>query len=144
MRNFDTELDRQGVSRMVATAPTVSTTVEVVVEEEVSVIRRPSTSRAYLGKSQWAWDDLRDYVVAEIEARFGAFPRDSRKEAGIFKSFLSRWPDQAAEIARYAFEVCDGRWGGAPISVNRFCKGSDPYFAEKIVARLVETPVKDW
>lgn len=136
MRNFDTELDRQGVTRMVTT--------EVVVEETVKVIPKASTSRAYLGKTDWAWDDLRDYVVAEIEARFGAFPRDSRKESGIFKSFLARWPEQAQAIAKYAFEVSDGRWAGAPISVNRFCKGSDPYFAQVISERLVETPVEKW
>lgn len=143
MRNFDTELDLHGVTKMVTTS-TTSVVTEVVVEESVTVTRHPSTSRAYLGKTEWAWDDLRDYVVAEIETRFGAFPRDSRKESGIFKSFLARWGSQAQAIARFAFEVEDGRWGGAPISVNRFCKGSDPYFAEKIVARLVESPVKDW
>ena len=138
LKNFDTELDTQGTSRI------IRTTTEVVVEESVQVIHRPSTSRAYLGKSEWDWADLRDYVVAQIEERFGPFPRDSRKESGIFKSFLARWPEQAQAIARFAFEVEDGRWAGAPISVNRFCKGSDPYFAEKIVARLPESPVKGW
>lgn len=137
LRNFDTELDQQGVSRLVKTTT-------VMVEETVRVIHKPSTSRAYLGKAEWAWDDLRDYVVAQIEDRFGAFPRDSRKEAGIFKSFLARWGGQARPIAEYAFEVTDGRWGGAPISVNRFCKGSDEYFARVISARLVDSPVKDW
>jgi hypothetical protein len=138
MRNFDTELDRQGVTRLVSSA------IEVVVEESVQVIHRPSQARAFVGKDTWAWDDLRDYVVASIEERFGPFPRDSRKESGIFKSFLARWGEQARPIAEYAFVVTDGRWGGAPISVNRFCKGSDPYFAEVIAARLVESPVKDW
>lgn len=138
LRNFDTELDQQGVTRL------VTTTTEVVVEESVRVVHKPSQLRAYLGKTDWSWDDLRDYVVAQIEDRFGAFPRDARKESGIFKSFLARWGDKAQPIAQYAFEVTDGRWGGAPISVNRFCKGSDPYFAEKIAARLVESPVKDW
>lgn len=139
MKNFDTALDLAGVTRMVTTTGT-----QVVVEETVKVIHQPSTSRAYLGKTEWAWDDLRDYVVAQIEERFGAFPRDSRKESGIFKSFLARWGDQAQTIARYAFEVEDGRWAGAPISVNRFCKGSDPYFAAKIVERVVENPVENW
>lgn len=137
MKNFDCELDVQGVTRLIST-----TTVSV--EENVKVIHQPSTSRSYLGKTDWAWDDLRDYVVAEVEQRFGTFPRDSRKEAAIFKSFLSRWPEKAQAIAKYAFEVEDGRWAGAPISINRFCKGSDPYFSEKIVERVVETPVAKW
>lgn len=138
LRNFDTELDTQRTSRI------VRTTTEVVIEESVKVVHRPSTSRAYLGKSEWGWDDLRDYVVAQIEERFGPFPRDSRKESGIFKAFLARWPEQAQAIARFAFEVEDGRWGGAPISVNRFCKNSDKYFSAVIAERLVKEPVKDW
>ena len=138
LRNFDTDLDLVGTSRL------VKTTTEVVIEERLTVTHKPSASRAYLGKSDWSWDDLRDYVVAQIEERFGPFPRDSRKESGIFKSFLARWEGQAQGIARYAFEVADGRWGGAPISVNRFCKNSDPYFAQVIAERLVETPVKGW
>lgn len=138
MKNFDTELDQQGVTRM------VKTTSQVVIEETVRVIHRPSESKAYVGKTDWTWSDLRDYVVGQIEERFGAFPRDSRKESGVFKSFLARWGDQAQPIARHAFEVADGRWGGAPISVNRFCKNSDPYFAAVIAERLVTSPVKDW
>lgn len=138
LRNFDTELDQQGVSRL------VKTTTEVMVEESVTVTPRRSESRAFVGKTEWAWDDLRDYVVTNIEERFGPFPRDARKESGIFKSFLARHGDQAQAIARYAFEVADGRWAGAPISVNRFCKNSDPYFAEVIADKVVDSPVKDW
>lgn len=138
LRNFDTELDQQGVSRL------VKTTTEVMVEESVTVTPKRSESRAFVGKTDWAWDDLRDYVVTNIEERFGPFPRDSRKESGIFKSFLARWGDQAQDIARYAFEAADGRWAGAPISVNRFCRNSDPYFAQVIVERLVDQPVQGW
>lgn len=128
LRNFDTELDTMGVARIVTTAP-------VVVTEHVTV--RPSERRAYVAKDEWGWDDLRDYVVAEIEARFGPFPRTSAKEYGIFTAFLNRWgAERAQAIARHAFEVCDGRWAGAPISINRFCKGSDPFFAEPISQRL--------
>lgn len=137
MLNIDTELDQQGTTRMV-----VETTVAI--EEKVEVVHRRSESRAFVAKTEWAWDDLRDYVVHNIEERFGPFPRDARKEAGIFKSFLSRWGDQAQGIARYAFETVDGRWAGAPISVNRFCKNSDPYFAAVIAERLVTEPVEGW
>ena len=144
MKNFDTELDRQGVARLVTSAPTTTRTMTVI-EETVTVTRQPSmTSKAYVGKTDWGWDDLRDYVVGQIEERFGAFPRDSRKEAGIFKSFLSRYPDKAQQIARFAFEVSDGRWKGSPISVNRFCRGSDPYFADVIAERLADKPIEGW
>ena len=141
MRNFDTELDEQGVTRLVTT-----TTSEVVIEETVKVTSQPSmVSKAYLAKDEWDWNDLRDYVVGQIEERFGAFPRDSRKESGIFKSFLGRYgADRAQAIARFAFEIGDGRWKGAPISVNRFCKGSDPYFGDVILARLADAPIEGW
>jgi hypothetical protein len=80
------------------------------------------------------WRSLRDFVVAAIERRWGARPdSDPVKEAAIFKRFLSTWGDLAMPIARLAFERYDGMWAGAPISVNRFCRGSDPFFGEVIV-----------
>lgn len=138
LRNFD-DVDTMPRQARVAT-PTV------VVTETVTLTQRPSEARAFVAKDEasWGWDDLRDYVVAQIEQRFGVFPRDAKKEAGIFKAFLSRYGDKAPAIARYAFETCDGFWCGAPISVNRFCKGSDPYFGDKIVERLVASPVQGW
>ena len=105
---------------------------------------QPEPAPSWPGGDHWAWSDLRDYVVSQIETRFGAFPRDAKKEAGIFKSFLARHGDDAVAIARFAFEVEDGYWAGAPISVNRFCKASDPYFAEKIKPRMVAQPVTGW
>jgi hypothetical protein len=139
--NFDTDLDAQGVASMV-----VRTTAPVVTET-VTVHQQPSQRTQYVAKPEetWAWDDLRDYVVREIEQRFGVFPRDSKKEYGIFHAFCGRWADQAPAIARFAFEVEDGRWAGAPISINRFCKNSDPFFAEVIAKRLAEAaPITDW
>ena len=124
------------------TAPALS----VEIREAVTVTPRPSQSRAFVAKTDdaWDWSDLRDYSIAQIEERFGPFPRDAKKEAGIFKSFLARHGEQASAIARFAFEVEGGYWAGAPISVNRFCKASDPYFADKIKPRLVDAPVKAW
>lgn len=109
-------------------------TEKVGVTEKVRA--RPSHQRTHLVTEQWGWQELRDYVATEIEKRHGVFPRNPVKESGIFKSFLSRWGDQAPLIARAAFEQHDGWWKGAPISVNRFCKGSDPYFAEVIAKNL--------
>lgn len=133
LRNFDTDLDVQGVTRLV----TVKETVPVVKDE---VVVRPvlSQSVTFAGKppADWSWEELRDYVVREIEARFGAFPRDSKKEFGIFSAFKGRWGAQAGPIAKFAFDVADGRWKGAPISVTRFAKGSDPYFSVPISERL--------
>jgi hypothetical protein len=144
LRHFDTPLDTANVARLTVTSVPVAP--EVRITESVTVTAQPSSARAYLakGEANWSWQDLRDYVVAQIEQRFGVFPRDPRKESGIFKSFLSRYPEHAAAIARYAFEVSDGFWGGAPISVNRFCKGSDRYFADVIAERLVTTEIKGW
>jgi hypothetical protein len=90
-------------------------------------------------ETEWTWAELRDYVVAQITERFGAFPRDSRKEYGIFSRFLNTYGADAVAIAKYAFgPACDGWWGRAPISVNRFAKGSDPYFAKPILERLAD------
>jgi len=151
LRNFDTDLDRAGVARMHTRRPVVSAPVvsapaaRVVLTETVTVIPVRSVAKAFVAKADaaWEWRDLRDFVVTSIEARFGVFPRDERKEASIFKAFLSRQP-KAVAIARYSFEVLDGHWGGAPISVNRFCLASDVYYADVIAARLVDSPVAGW
>lgn len=94
----------------------------------------PSERRAFLAVApeQWSWTDLRDFVVAEIQSRQGPQPRNPKTESAIFKRFKETWGDHAGPIACHAFSVYDGWWAGAPISVNRFCKGSDPFFAAKI------------
>lgn len=140
LRHFDTPLDQTDARTVV-----LRSTPQVRVTEKVTVTAQPSAARAFLAKGaeQWTWQDLRDYVVTQIEQRFGVFPRDPRRESGIFKSFLARYP-QAPDIARYAFEVSDGFWMGAPVSVNRFCKGSDRYFGDVIIERLVTTEIEGW
>lgn len=119
---------------------TIRITTQVApVVERVSI--RQELPSAYLAKDQgdWCWEDLRDYVAREYTARFGVFPRDSRKEHGIFTSFVARWGiDQAVAVARYAFETMDGRWKGSPVSVTRFCKNSDPYFSVPILKYLAQ------
>jgi len=109
--------------------PQVTQTVAVAVSERRDYVATDSTS--------WSWSQLRDYVIAQIETRRGgSIPRDAVKEAAIFRRFLTQWGEQAGPIAEHAFTVCDGWWKNAPISVNRFTKGSDPYFAQPIVDRL--------
>lgn len=109
-------------------APTVKETVRVT----------PATGAAYLLKddSQWTWEDLRDYVMGQIEQFHGPQVRNPMKEKAVFESFMKRWEDKAVAIARFSFEVERGMWQRAPISVNRFCKGSDIYFAAKIAEKL--------
>jgi hypothetical protein len=128
---FDTVVTESAVTEVVTEVPAVV--------EKVTVSRVRDTSAGYLTKkdSDWEWDDLRDFVVHEIEARHGAQVRDFRKESGIFKGFLSRYGDQAVPIARLAFSpVFDGMWRSAPIAVTRFTKGSDPYFGDVLLQRL--------
>lgn len=98
----------------------------------------PSESRTHLLKepTEWGWMEVRDYVVTSYESRFGAFPRDQRKEYGIFKRFAATYGEAAGPIAVYAFETCDGWWMGATVTVNRFCIGSDRYFGDVILNRL--------
>ena len=141
LMNFDADLS----TPTIATEPPRPTyhPNAVTLSESVSVSALPSASRAFLAKdtTDWSWADLRDYVVHEIEARFGCFPRDAKKEYGIFNRFAKEHGQAAGAIARYAFEQCDGFWANAPISVQRFCKGSDVYFALPILDRLDATRV---
>lgn len=104
---------------------------------ELSVVAPPSRGRLHLVTSgAWGWEELRDYVIERIEHRWGPQHRDPIREAAIFRSFVRRWGTQAEAISRYVFEVADGIWMGAAVSINRWTKGSDPYFAAKIVKKL--------
>lgn len=111
----------------------------VAVTQEVTVSKAPIADSAYLLKQRehWTWSDLRDYVVTEATRRFGPQIRNPQKEAGIFKGFISRHGiADAVSVAQAAFEIYEGTWRSAPITVSRFTKGNDPYFAEVILARL--------
>lgn len=130
------------------TASTAAQALHVVqqveqVSERVSVTTL-AAGRAYLAKPDelWGWTDLRDFVVHEIERRFGPLrERNATKEAAIFKRFLKDWPDGVGvKIARHAFspEACDGWWNSATIGIERFCAASDPYFAIPIGMRLAD------
>ena len=125
MIDIQTELDILGVS-------------SVVVQKEQPRQRLiESQTHILAGNKEWGWQELRDYVVSQIEQRWGLFPRDAIKEASIFRRFIKDWGGQQAEaIARQVFEVYGGSWEGQPVHVNRFCKGSDPFFAVPIVERL--------
>lgn len=126
-------------------APSLSATTRTsapVIRDVVTVTALPSESRAFLAKpaEQWSWSDLRDYVVTQIEQTHGMFPRNQQKEYGVFSRFHKEYGVQAVAIARYAFEVGGGMWANAPISINRFTKNSDPYFAAPILERLAAAP----
>lgn len=97
---------------------------------------KPSESRRDMISGEWGWEELRDYVVRKIEERWGTSPRDPLKEAGIFKGFVGRWGDQAKPIAIAACEVHGCLWRSAPLTITRFTKGNDPYFASVIAANL--------
>jgi hypothetical protein len=101
--------------------------------------RQASSAAAFLAKPRddWDWGDLRDYVIREIEKRHGPQVREPMKEKAIFGSFIKRHgAAQSVAIAEFAFDLSNGMWQSAPISVNRFCKASDPFFADPIKQRL--------
>lgn len=120
---------------VVMPAPCPPPAVEASTPPILSQVAAPSQARsvAHLLQEQWDWRALRDYVVSQTELRFGPQPRDPGKEFGVFNRFVNTWGARSEEIARYAYEVCDGIWMGAPITITRFTKGNDPYFAEVIV-----------
>lgn len=116
--------------------PVVSKTESTPTVRET--VRVTSVGASYLMRpdAEWSWEDLRDYVMTQIIAFHGPQLRNQVKEAAIFKGFMARYEDKAVGIARFAFEQQRGMWQRAPISVTRFCKGSDPYFADVIAKRL--------
>lgn len=128
MKNFDV-LD--GCTSVV----TVSSTPPRVVER-VTATPIPSSRHLLQDEAQWTWQELRDYVITQIEHRHGPQVRNAAKEKAIFSSFLSRWGTNAVPIAKAAFTIYDGMWANAPISVFRFCKASDPFFGKVILDRL--------
>lgn len=120
-----------------AAAPATTTQVSSVqVSQVVTVNPVAARSDLLVEETKWSWQELRDYVVSQIEQRFGPFPRDARKEYGIFNRFLTEHGENGIRAAKAAFEIYDGWWNGAPISVNRFTRGSDPYFVTPILERL--------
>lgn len=136
MRNICTESD---IARMKGSATERSAVITDRVEVEVLPSPSPKTSVAqtYAMFGQWDWRRLRDYVVDQITRHHGAPSRDPMREASIFKGFINRWGSERAEqIARYVFERCDGRWAKEPVTLARFCKNADPFFATPISEKL--------
>lgn len=131
MLDFDVPLNQTKTPQTIQAAPQVVETIRVM----------PNKSQGHLSGrpvSEWNWSDLRDFIIESIEQRHGPQVRDPKKEAGIIKSFISRWGiEQAHAIARAAFDVHDGMWRNAPITITRFAKGSDPYFASVIAENII-------
>ena len=86
---------------------------------------------------EWTHTDLRTYVVAEIERRFGRWERNFITEAAIFKRFHKEWGAQGVRMAQYLFDTLDGWWQGDPVTVNRFCKKADLFFAVPLSERML-------
>jgi hypothetical protein len=112
-----------------------------VTRQEVAVRPAPVARATHklVAPADWSWEQLRDYVLAEIQRVHGLQPRiDEHKEAAIFQSYLKRYGADAVRIAKYAFEVAGGYWKGGPISVYRFCRASDDFFGAVILQRLAD------
>lgn len=135
--NFDCPLDVAPPAHVVVHEPFPEITETVTVRALAPVPSAYTAAFLATPLEQWSWEQVRDYVVHQIETLHGAFPRVPYKEKAIFIGFLGRWPEHSTGIARYAFEVKNGFWRGAPVGVNRFCKASDSYFARPIAVALV-------
>jgi hypothetical protein len=128
MINFDTP-------QKTAPSPVTVTTEVPAVQETVTIT--PVVKKATPApKGTVTWEKLRDYVIEKVEATSGPFPRDIRKENTIFMAFSARWQELAEPIAQHAFEACEGIWKGAPVSVARFHRTSDSFFAQPIAEQL--------
>lgn len=135
MLNFETDTDRarqHGDVRITTSAPRIRETLTVTAPAP----REQRTTDIGKRAAEWSAEDLQAYVVRQIEDRTGAFPKDPVRLNATFKGFLTRYGADAGPIAVAAFETYQGRWKGSPISWQRFCKGSDPYFGDEIRERL--------
>lgn len=121
---------------LAAPALTIEDTLPVVTETvTVRPVARVEQGKTHLGvdSSQWDAAQLLSYVASQIQRLHGPFPRDAKKENAIMRSFASRWGIKAGPIAVFAFEQAGGMWMNAPISLTRFCKGSDRFFGQVIL-----------
>lgn len=111
---------------------------EVALKEMVAPIAASMSREHMVAGGNWStWSHLRDYVVASIEDTIGAFPRNPVIEKSVFSSFFDRWgPSASQQIAQCAVEFHGCWWRNSPLSVQRFCKGNDPYFAMVIAKQL--------
>jgi hypothetical protein len=90
------------LSALLPTNPAPTLTVEEavrMVREEVGIQPQgPSkTTHIALADEQWGWEQLRDYVVTQIEKVNGIFPRNRITEKAIFTSFAKRWGSRRPE-----------------------------------------------
>lgn len=116
-----------------ASTTTLVESVVPVVEETITIKPR---LRPVIKQTQVDWEQVRDYVLEQIEKAHGPQVHDERKANTIFMAFAARWPEQAMEIAQYAFEESKGFWKGSPVLVARFHRTSDNYFAVPIATLL--------
>jgi len=117
----------------------VEVAAPVVVPEAPTPAQAPvvDASHTMTPDDEWDWEDMRNFCMSEMERYHGPQVRNPIKEKSIFGSFVSRHGSaNSAAIARFAFGFCKGMWNSAPISINRFCKASDQYFADQIKQRL--------
>jgi hypothetical protein len=142
--NFDSELDAarangQHTIQVTTSAPQVRETITITPLPPSEPAAARETRKTDIGKpaEEWTWEDVRNYVVRQIETFHGEFPKDPARIASIFKGFHRRHGAMAGPIAVAAFDVHRGYWRGSPISVTRFCQGSDLYFSEPIKGRLL-------
>jgi hypothetical protein len=120
---------------------TAHSNVPSVTERAIAVVTPVRKTHLLTAGANWSWQDLRDYVVGQIETRFGPIPRNTNQETGIFKSFYGRWPAgpdliSAADIAQHLYETLGGWWRGSPVRIGRFAKPSDPYCAAIVAEQL--------
>lgn len=92
------------------------------------------TSKGYLLKEDldWDWQDLRDFILDEMESRGISVDEPAAKVSGIIKSFFKRWDLKGIAIARNIFEIREGQWYNHPITITNFCENQDPYFAKPV------------
>lgn len=108
----------------------------VTISEQVEISPLGPASYMLKPDHEWGWEELRDYVVDQVEHHFGLFPRNLPQEVSVMKSFMERFGHNAPRIARCAYEVHKGYWGGAPVRLTRFARASDEWFARVILAQL--------
>lgn len=116
--------DQAAVTR--TAVPAITLTLAPLSPDQAARMARPA--------GEWTVGDVCAYVTEEMARIHGAqLPGGDPEE--ILASFCERRGiPQAALIARTAFEIYNGMWYGAPITIKRFTEGHDSFFSDPIVA----------
>ena len=115
------------------TAEPATSAPEIVTSLSVIPVSPAQAARAQLDPACWTAADVQAYICEEIERIHGPQLPGS-DAAAVLGAFCDRFGIPAAvRIARAAFEVYNGMWRNAPVTIRRFTAAHDDFFARQLL-----------